>query len=59
MVGNIIEEDIEMIDVMITIEAGIDQEKEHLQEIIVVAEIECSSISRSRSGSKLVQIGIG
>ena len=40
MVDKIIEEDIEMIDIMITIEAGIDQEKEHLQEIKVVAEIE-------------------
>ena len=34
----IIEEDIEMIDIMIIIEAGTSQEKEHLQEIIVVAE---------------------
>ena len=40
MVDKIIEEDIEMIDIMITIEVGIDQEKGHLQEIIVVAEIE-------------------
>ena len=39
-VDKIIEEDIEMIGVMIIIEVGIDQEKGHLQEIIVVAEIE-------------------
>ena len=36
----IIEEDIEMMDIMIIIKAGIDQEKGHSQEIIVVAEIE-------------------
>ena len=40
MVDKITEEDIEMIDIMIAIEAGIDQEKGHSQEIIVVAEIE-------------------
>ena len=39
MIDKIIEEDIEMIDIVITIEAGIDQEKGHSQEIIVVAEI--------------------
>ena len=40
MEDKIIEGDIEMIDIMIIIEVGIDQEKGHLQEIIVVAEIE-------------------
>ena len=40
MVDKIIEEDIEMINITITIEAGTDQEKEHIQEIIVVAEID-------------------
>ena len=40
MVDKIIEEDIEMIDIMITIEAGTDQEKGHSQEIIVVVETE-------------------
>ena len=52
MVDKIIEEAIEMMDIMITIEAGIGQEKEHSQEIIVVAEIGSSSNSRSRSGSR-------
>ena len=40
MVDKIKEEAIEMIDITITIEAGIDQEKGHSQDIIVVAEIE-------------------
>ena len=40
MADNIIEEDIEMKDLMIIIEAGIDQEKRHSQEIILVTEIE-------------------
>ena len=40
MVDKVIEEVTEMIDIMITIEAGVDQQKGHLQEIIVVAEIE-------------------
>ena len=40
MVDKIIKEVKEMIDIMITIEAGVDKEKGHLQEIIVVAEIE-------------------
>ena len=35
-----LEEDIELIDTMIIIEAGIDKEKGYSQEIIVVAEIE-------------------
>ena len=39
MEDKIIQEDIEMID-MIIIEAGAGQEKGHLQEIIVMAEIE-------------------
>ena len=40
MEDKIIDEDIEMIDTMIIIESGTGQEKGHLQEIIVVAEIE-------------------
>ena len=40
MEDKIIEEDIKMINIMKIIEAGIDQEKEHTQEIIVVAGIE-------------------
>ena len=46
-----------MIDIMITKEAGIDQEKEHLQEIIVVAEIEVT-VDQDQD-LELVQIGIG
>ena len=44
MVDKIIEETIEMKDIMTTIEMGIGQEKEHLQEITVVAEIEVQVI---------------
>ena len=51
MVDKIIEEVIEMIDIMITIEAGVDQEKGHLQEIIVVAEIEVQVRSGSRAST--------
>ena len=40
----VVEGNIEMIDVMITTEGGIGQEKDHYQEIIVVAEIEAQAI---------------
>ena len=40
MEDEIIEEDIEMIDIMIIIEAGIDQKRGYSQEIIIVVEIE-------------------
>ena len=40
MVDRIIDESIEMKDIMTTIEIGIGQEKKHLLEITVVAEIE-------------------
>ena len=39
MEDKIVEEDLEMIDIMIIIEAETGQEKGHLQDIIVVAEI--------------------
>ena len=48
-----------MIDIMITIEAGIDQEKEHLQEIIVVAEIKVQVTVDQDQDLEPVQIGIG
>ena len=48
-----------MIDIMITIEAGIDQEKGHLQEIIVVADIEVQVTVDKDQDLELVQIGIG
>ena len=44
MVDRIIEEIIEMKDIMTTIETGIGQEKGHLQEITVLAEIEVQVI---------------
>ena len=53
MVDKIIE-DIEMIDIMITIEAGTDQEKGHSQEIIVVAEIEVQVTVDQDQGLELV-----
>ena len=59
MVDKIIEEVTEMIDIMITIEAGIDQEKVHLQEIIVVAEIEVQVTVDQDQDLELVQIRIG
>ena len=59
MVEKIIEEVTEMIDIRITVEAGIDQEKEHLQEIIVVAEIEVQVTVDQGQYLELVQIGIG
>ena len=59
LVDKIIEEDTEMIDIMITIEAGIDQEKGHSQEIIVVAEIEVQVTVDQDQDLELVQIKIG
>ena len=59
MVDKIIEEVIDMIDIMITIEAGIDQEKGHLQEIIVVAEIEVQVTVDQDQDLELVQIETG
>ena len=48
-----------MIDIMITIEARIDQEKGHSQEIIVVAEIEVQVTVDQGQDLELVQIEIG
>ena len=59
MVDKIIEEVIEMIDIMITIEAGVDKEKGHLEEIIVVAEIEVQVTVDQDQDLEPVQIGIG
>ena len=56
MEHKIIEEVIEMIDVMITVEAGVDQEKGHSQEIIVVAEIEVQVTVDQNQDLELVQI---
>ena len=59
MEDKIIEEDIEMIDIMIIIEAGLDQEKGHSQEIIVVAGIEVQVTVDLGQVLELVQIEIG
>ena len=59
MEDKIIEEDIEMIDIMNIIEAGTGQEKGHLQEIIVVTEIEAQVIVDLGLVPELVQIEIG
>ena len=59
MADKIIEEVIEMIDIMITVEAGIDQEKGHLQEIIVVAGNKVQVTVDQDQDLELVQIGIG
>ena len=59
IIDKIIEVVIEMIGIMITIAAGVDQEKGHLQEIIVVAEIEVQVTVDQGQDLELVQIGIG
>ena len=59
MEDKIIEEDIEMIDIMILIEAGIDQEKGHSQEIIIAVEIEAQVTVDLGQVPELVQIEIG
>ena len=59
MEDKIIGEDIVMIDIMIIIEAGTDQEKGHSQEIIVVAEIEVQVTVDQDQDLELVQIEIG
>ena len=57
MVDRIIEETIEMKDIMTTIEIGIGQEKEHLHEITVVAEIKVQVIVDQDQGLELIQLG--
>ena len=59
MEDKIIEEDIEMIGMMIIIEAETDQEREHLQEIMVVVEIEFQVTVDQGQDLELVQIEIG
>ena len=59
MEDKIIEEDIEMINIMIIIEAGTDQEKGHSQETIVVAEIEVQVTVDEDQDLELVQIETG
>ena len=59
MIDNIIEKDIEITDIAITIEVGIDQEKGHSQEIIVVTEIEVPVTVDQDQDLELAQIEIG
>ena len=59
MIDKIIEEGIEMIDMVITIAAGIDQEKGHSQEIIVVAEREVQVTIDQDQDLEPVQIETG
>ena len=59
MEDKIIEEDIEMIDIMIIIEAGINQEKGHSQEIIIMVEIVVQVTVDLGQDPELVQIEIG
>ena len=59
MEDKIIEKDIGMIDIMIIIEAGIDQEKGHSQEIIIVVEIEVQVTVDQGQDPELVQIELG
>ena len=59
MKGKIVEEDIEMIDIMITIEAETGQEKGYLQEIIIVAEIEVQVTVDPGQAPELMQTEIG
>ena len=59
MEHKIVEENIEVIGVMIIIEAGIGQEKGHLQEIMVVIGIEVQVTVGQGQDLELVQIEIG
>ena len=59
MQDKIIKENIEMIDIMIIIEAETGQEKGHLQEIIVVAEIEVQVTVGLGQAPELVQMETG
>ena len=57
--SKIIEGDIEMIGIVITIEVGTDQEKEHSQEIIVMVETEVQVTVDQDQDLELVQIERG
>ena len=59
MEDKIIGEDIEMTDILIIMEAVIDQEKRHSQEIMVVVEIEIQVTVDQGQDLELVQIEIG
>ena len=59
MEDKIVEEDTEVIDTMIIIEAETGQEKEHLQEIIVATETEAQVTVDLGQAPELTQIEIG
>ena len=59
MENKILEEDIEVIEIMIIIEVGIDQDKGHSQEVTLVAEIEAQITVDLGQVPELVQIEIG
>ena len=59
MKDKIVEEVIEMIDIMIIIEAETGQEKGHLQEIIVVVEIEVQVTVDPGQAPEIIQTEIG
>ena len=59
MEDKIVEEDIEMTDIMIIIEAETGQEKGHLQEIIVAVEIGVQVAVDLGQVPELIQIQIG
>ena len=59
MEDKIIEKDIEMIGIMIIIEAETDQERGHLQEIMIVVEIEVQVTIDQGQDLELIQIDIG
>ena len=54
-----VEENTEIIGVMATIEVGIDQEKDHSQEIMAIVGIEVQVIVDQDQGLELVLIEIG
>ena len=51
-----VEENTEIIGVMVTIEVGIDQEKDHSQEIMAIIGIEVQAIVDQDQGLELVLI---
>ena len=59
MENKIVEVDIELIDIMITIEAETGQEKGYSQEIIIVTEIEVQVTVGPGQAPELIQTEIG
>ena len=57
MEDKIVEENIEMIGMMVTIEVGTDQEKGHFQEIIAIIGIEDQVIADQDQDPELASIG--